>query len=68
MIMDCTKYIGPCSCGRDHQLETKMVVVDYDALSHFEEYMQAVGLGGPPAGAGPGGPPAGAGPGGPPQS
>ena len=30
--------------------------------------VQAVGLGGPPAGAGPGGPPAGAGPGGPPQS
>ena len=45
MIMDCTKYIGPCSCGRDHELETKMVVVEYDALSRFEEYMAAVGLG-----------------------
>ena len=45
MIMDCSKYVGPCSCGRNHTLETKMVVVDYDALSHFEEYMQAVGLG-----------------------
>ena len=45
MIMDCSKYVGPCSCGRDHELETKMVVVDYDALSRFEEYMQAVGLG-----------------------
>lgn len=44
MIMDCTKYIGPCSCGRDHELETKMVVVEYDALSRFEEYMAAVGL------------------------
>ena len=46
MIMDCSKYVGKCSCGRDHELETKMVVVDYDALSHFEEYMDAVGLGG----------------------
>ena len=45
MIMDCSKYVGPCSCGRDHELETKMVVVDYGALSHFEEYMAAVGLG-----------------------
>ena len=44
MIMDCSKYIGPCSCGRDHELETKMVVVEYDALSRFEEYMAAVGL------------------------
>ena len=45
MIMDCTKYIGPCSCGRDHELETKMVVVVYDALSRFEESMTGVGLG-----------------------
>ena len=44
MIMDCTKYVGKCSCGRDHELETKMVVVEYDALSRFEEYMAAVGL------------------------
>ncbi len=44
MIMDCSKYIGKCSCGRTHELETKMVVVEYDALSRFEEYMAAVGL------------------------
>ena len=37
MIMDCSKYIGKCSCGRTHELETKMVVVEYDALSRFEE-------------------------------
>ena len=45
MIMDCSKYVGPCSCGRTHELETKMVVVEYNALSRFEEYMAAVGLG-----------------------
>ena len=39
MIMDCSKYVGKCSCGRDHELETKMVVVEYDALSRFEEDM-----------------------------
>ena len=41
MIMDCSKYVGPCSCGRTHELETKMVVVEYNALSRFEEYMAA---------------------------
>ena len=46
MIMDCSKYICPCRCGRTHELETKMVVVEYDALSKFEEYMEAVGLAG----------------------
>ena len=35
MIMDCSKYVGPCVCGREHTLETKMVVVEYDALSKF---------------------------------
>ena len=44
MIMDCSKYVGPCSCGRDHELETKMVVVEYGALERFEDYMAAVGL------------------------
>ena len=44
MIMDCSKYVGPCRCGRTHELETKMVVVEYNALSKFEEYMAAVGL------------------------
>ncbi|MBR1565126.1 MAG: iron-containing alcohol dehydrogenase [Oscillospiraceae bacterium] len=43
--MDCSRYVGKCSCGRTHELETKMVVVEYDALSRFEEYMAAVGLG-----------------------
>ncbi|MBR3293713.1 MAG: iron-containing alcohol dehydrogenase [Oscillospiraceae bacterium] len=46
MIMDCSKYVGPCSCGRNHELETKLVVVEYGALSRFEEYMAAAGLAG----------------------
>ena len=44
MIMDCSQYVGECSCGRVHELETRMVVVEYDALSRFEEYMTEVGL------------------------
>lgn len=44
MIMDCEKYIGKCVCGREHTLETKKVVVEYDALANFEQYMADVGL------------------------
>ena len=46
MIMDCSRYIGKCECGREHTLETRMVVVEYDAIARFEQYMEAAGLGG----------------------
>lgn len=44
MIMDCAKYAGKCECGREHPLETKKVVVEYNAIANFEQYMQDVGL------------------------
>ena len=44
MILDCSKYVGPCKCGREHTLETKKVVVEYDALDQFDQYMDEVGL------------------------
>lgn len=44
MIMDCEKYTGKCICGREHILETKKVVVEYNAIANFEQYMQDVGL------------------------
>lgn len=44
MIMDCEKYVGKCVCGREHTLETKKVVVEYNALANFEQYMADVGL------------------------
>ena len=46
MIMDCEKYVGKCACGREHTLETKKVVVEYNALANFEQYMEDVGLAG----------------------
>ena len=45
MIMDCSRYVGACECGKEHTLETKMVVVEYNAIANFEKYMEAVGLG-----------------------
>lgn len=44
MIIDCAQYSGPCPCGREHPLETRMVVVEYDALRHFDSYMEQCGL------------------------
>ena len=44
MILDCTRYSGMCECGREHPLETKLVVVDYGCLERFDEYMAACGL------------------------
>lgn len=46
MIMDCEKYVGKCVCGREHELETKKVVVEYGAINNFEQYMTDVGLAG----------------------
>ncbi len=46
MIMDCEKYVGKCVCGKDHELETKKVVVEYGAINNFEQYMADVGLAG----------------------
>ena len=46
MIMDCEKYVGKCVCGRDHELETKKVIVEYGAINNFEQYMADVGLAG----------------------
>ena len=44
MIMNCEQYAGPCSCGHDHKLETKKVVVEQNAIANFEQYMKDVGL------------------------
>ena len=46
MILDCEQYTGKCVCGREHTLETKLVVVEHDAISNFEKYMAQVGLDG----------------------
>ncbi len=46
MILDTSKYTGPCSCGRVHRLRTKLVVCERGALRRFDEYMEAAGLSG----------------------
>ncbi len=46
MILDTSKYTGPCACGRDHELRTKLVVCEYGALKDFDKYMSDCGLSG----------------------
>ena len=46
MILNTKQYLGPCPCGRDHELRTKLVVCEYGALEHFEQYMADCGLSG----------------------
>ena len=46
MILNTKQYLGPCACGRDHELRTKLVVCEYGALERFEQYMDDCGLSG----------------------
>ena len=46
MILDTSKYLGACPCGREHALRTKLVVCEYGALNDFDKYMADAGLSG----------------------
>ena len=46
MILDTSEYLGKCSCGREHELRTKLVVCEYGALKNFDKYMDDCGLSG----------------------
>ena len=46
MILDTSKYLGKCECGREHELRTKLVVCEYGALESFDKYMEDCGLSG----------------------
>ena len=46
MILDTSKYVGQCACGRDHELRTKLVVCEYGAIKNFDKYMADCGLSG----------------------
>lgn len=44
MILDTSKYVGPCECGRVHELNTKLIVCESGALGGFDRYMSRSGL------------------------
>ena len=46
MRIDSAKYGGPCACGREHAMATRLCVVEEGALERLEDYLAEAGLGG----------------------
>lgn len=46
MIIDSNVYAGPCACGREHPMETKLSVVETGCLSKLDKYISRCGLSG----------------------
>ncbi len=44
MIVDSKIYSGACACGRDHQMETKIAVVEAGCLAKLEAWLEEYGL------------------------
>ena len=49
MIIDSKKYSGPCRCGKEHQMLTRMVVIESSCLKDFDSWLEKCGLEGPRA-------------------
>lgn len=39
MFIDSTEYSGKCSCGREHNMETKFSIIESGALRNIEKYL-----------------------------
>ncbi|MCI8511603.1 MAG: sn-glycerol-1-phosphate dehydrogenase [Lachnospiraceae bacterium] len=46
MRIDSKKLNGPCSCGRDHTMNTRAAVIEPGVLADFERYLSEYGLSG----------------------
>lgn len=46
MRIDSAVYGGLCRCGSEHQMATRLCVIEAGALAHFEEYMVQIGVSG----------------------
>ena len=46
MRIDAEVYGGRCSCGGEHQMATRLCVIEEDALAAFEDHMTQVGAAG----------------------
>lgn len=44
MRIDSKKYDGQCVCGKHHAMETKLCIIEKDALCRFDEYLAEMGL------------------------
>lgn len=46
MRIDAKQYGGACSCGKTHRMETRLCVIEENALARLETYLEEVGVGG----------------------
>ena len=46
MLIDSTRYGGLCRCGKEHQMATRLCVIEPGALADFDTYMTQLGLSG----------------------
>lgn len=46
MIIDCAKYGGECSCGRNHNVMTKKIVVEPGCLKDMDRWLAECGISG----------------------
>lgn len=44
MVVDSKQYGGPCSCGRDHGLETQIAIVEAGCLEKMDDYLAQYGI------------------------
>ena len=44
MNIDSEQYSGPCRCGHNHEMATKLVIIESGCLGRFEALMEEAGL------------------------
>lgn len=44
MIIDSTKYSGQCSCGKNHEMQTKLSVIESGCLKSAKSYFEKCGI------------------------
>jgi len=44
MIVDSKAYSGVCGCGKSHEMQTKLAVIESGCLKKLDDYMQQYGL------------------------
>ena len=46
MLVETGKFAGPCVCGREHQMTTKLAVIEPGCLERLDEIMERYGISG----------------------
>ena len=44
MLVETGKFAGPCACGREHRMTTKLAVIEPGCLERLDEFMERYGV------------------------